>query len=790
MSLGERGSLSVARYLRPEEAVVPFRARPELDELLRWCTSAGHTAIRLVSGDGGAGKTRLALRLGEELEANGWRPLWVQRCSERDAVEAVHTTGQPCVLMVDYAETRTELVGLLDDMTADQDGPDLRVLLFARSPGEWWQQLLASVEEQTGALLEAYSPVMLGPVRAAGGMQEVFDDAVTAFAQEVGTGRPDVRLVLSDPDPVVLVVHAAALLAVVDYLSGIRPQDQVVSGLEVLDALLRHEARYWARSAAGRGLDLDVSVLRIAVAVGCLIGADSETAASVLLARVPDLDSAERRGRVARWLHDLYPSGPEDYAQEQDWLGQLRPDRLAEQLIVGELARRPELIARLFTGLSEARAARALTVLARAALMQDRAVDLLRSAIATDLDHLAIPALLVAVETNPVMGELLSQVIGGQPVSRATLRRIAEASPYPSFALAAPAALVFQRLADDSVNHSERARWLVDLSNRLGDLGRREEALAAIDKAVRIRRRLVQDQPDVFLKDMFLNDLAATLNNVSARQANLGRREEALAMAEEAVTIRSQLARDRPDAFLPDLAASLLNRSIRLGDLGRREEALAMAEEALVVYRKLAEDGAEMVLPSLAASLDNLSNRLASLGRREEARATAEEAVIGYRQLARDLPAAFLPDLARSLNNLSIRFSELGRREEALAAIEEAITIRRPLAQDLPAAFLPDLAASLNNQSASLTELERWEEALAAIEEAINIYRKLSQDSPGAFLPYLATSLHNFARMLSLVNRHAEASAIREEVNAAISALAQIPAGRTNDKANMPPSDP
>ena len=76
----------------------------------------------------------------------------------------------------------------------------------------------------------------------------------------------------------------------------------------MLEALLRHEARYWARSAAGRGLDLDVSVLRLAVAVGCLIGADSETAAGALLSRVPDLDSAERRGRVARWLHDLYPA--------------------------------------------------------------------------------------------------------------------------------------------------------------------------------------------------------------------------------------------------------------------------------------------------------------------------------------------------------------------------------------------------------------------------------------------------------------------------------------------------
>ena len=436
MRLGEHAGLAVARYLRPEEAVVPFRHRPELDELLSWCVSAAHAAMRLVTGDGGAGKTRLALRLGEELTAHGWQPLWVPRGSERDAVGAVHTMGQPCVLVVDYAETRGELAGLLDDVAADHDGPDLRVVLLARSAGEWWQQLLANAEEPTAALLEISALLTLGPLRAAGGMQEVFDDAVAAFAQEMGTGRPDARLALSDPDPVVLVVHAAALLAVVDYATGARPRDQAVSGPEVLEALLRHEARYWARSAAGRSLDLDVSVLRLAVAVGCLIGADSQSAAGALLARVPDLDSAERRGRAARWLHDLYPTAHEDDAQEQEWLGPLRPDRLAEQLIASELTRRPELIARWFTGLGEARAVRALTVLARAALTQDRAVGLLRTALAADLDHLAIPALSVAVETNPVTGELLSQVIGGQPVSRETLMRVAEASPYPSFARA------------------------------------------------------------------------------------------------------------------------------------------------------------------------------------------------------------------------------------------------------------------------------------------------------------------------------------------------------------------
>ncbi len=54
-------------------------------------------------------------------------------------------------------------------------------------------------------------------------------------------------------------------------------------------------------------MDLDVSVLRLAVAVGCLIGAENETAAGALLSRVPDLDSAERRGRVARCCMTCIP---------------------------------------------------------------------------------------------------------------------------------------------------------------------------------------------------------------------------------------------------------------------------------------------------------------------------------------------------------------------------------------------------------------------------------------------------------------------------------------------------
>jgi tetratricopeptide (TPR) repeat protein len=87
------------------------------------------------------------------------------------------------------------------------------------------------------------------------------------------------------------------------------------------------------------------------------------------------------------------------------------------------------------------------------------------------------------------------------------------------------------------------------LGTRLSNLGRREEALAASQEAVDIRRRLVQTRPDAFLPDV-----AMSLNNLGAMLSNLGRREEALAATQEAVDIRRRLAQTRPDAFLPDLA--------------------------------------------------------------------------------------------------------------------------------------------------------------------------------------------------------------------------------------------
>ncbi len=193
-----------------------------------------------------------------------------------------------------------------------------------------------------------------------------------------------------------------------------------------------------------------------------------------------------------------------------------------------------------------------------------------------------------------------------------------------------------------------------------------------LKKAVTTYRELIAARPDAFRPD-----LAAALTSQSVQLAGLGRREEALAAIEEAVTAYRGLIAARPDTFQPDLAAALTNQSVRLAELGRWEEALTAIEEAVAIRRGLAAARPDAFRPDLAMSLTNQSNCLADLGRREEALAAIEEAVTAYRELAAARPDTFQLGLAISLNNQSLRLADLGRREEALAVIEEAVAIRR-----------------------------------------------------------------------------------------------------------------
>ena len=73
-----------------------------------------------------------------------------------------------------------------------------------------------------------------------------------------------------------------------------------------------------------------------------------------------------------------------------------------------------------------------------------------------------------------------------------------------------------------------------------------------------------------------------SLNTLVNRLSEVGQREDALAAAQEAVDLRRSLATAHPDIFTPNLALSLDNLANRLSDLGQRENALTAAQEASV----------------------------------------------------------------------------------------------------------------------------------------------------------------------------------------------------------------
>jgi CHAT domain-containing protein len=84
-----------------------------------------------------------------------------------------------------------------------------------------------------------------------------------------------------------------------------------------------------------------------------------------------------------------------------------------------------------------------------------------------------------------------------------------------------------------------------------------------------------------------------------------GRRQEALAPTEEAVKISRELAKTNP-AFQGDLAITLTNLGYYLGELARRQEALAPTEEALRMNRGLVKTN-PAYQESLARNATNLA---------------------------------------------------------------------------------------------------------------------------------------------------------------------------------------
>ncbi|MEM9598845.1 MAG: CHAT domain-containing protein, partial [Acidobacteriota bacterium] len=323
--------------LRAEYDVVPFHGRRrELEDLAAWRGDPRPLAVRLYTGVGGIGKTRLALEACRRARADGWGAgFFLDGGDAKDAeaqVEALLDRGGPVLAVIDYAERRRGLLRLLVRRLLGTERGKVRLLLLSRAD-DWWQ----AVQREGGGV----GDVLSGPAAECWALRPLalgLDDrrasyrlARTAFAETLGAqpedgddGIPDLGAEVYDR---ALYIHMQALAAV----EG-RPLEERD---DLLDHVLRRERRFWEKLAAERGVpgELVPGFGRGMAAFNLVGGARDETEAVEILGRLKVFADQPWavRAQVARILHDTYPG--------DRWIQPVLPDLLGEHLTRRELQR-------------------------------------------------------------------------------------------------------------------------------------------------------------------------------------------------------------------------------------------------------------------------------------------------------------------------------------------------------------------------------------------------------------------------------------------------------------------
>ena len=402
-----RGRVSPATLLSADLETVGFRSRgQECAELMDWCDSDEVLDFALLFGPGGQGKTRLARELVHRRAVHGWTAAFLARDPEgrSRSFSAVPDTAENLLLVVDYAEARAgQLSALCEELQGAGDLNRIRVLMLARSTGDWWDRLRRRHKNLIGEPTVIELLTMDDDYRS---RSEAFDAAISDFAAALGHagGEVDWNEIADEVPPPEdldadvfgspLALQMRALLdllgagsaasgagtagATGDGAGGARRLGRPPLSLE--QQLLDHEQQYWEDTASSQELVLHWTTLTLIVATATLLGAADEGEALDTLARVPGLkdQTVDRRRAVDSWFRELYPGAENEY-----W-GSIQPDRIAEHLLAGLVGRNPGFLHDTMAGASEGQRARALTLLWRARSHQPELARHARSMIERD----------------------------------------------------------------------------------------------------------------------------------------------------------------------------------------------------------------------------------------------------------------------------------------------------------------------------------------------------------------------------------------------------------------------
>ena len=587
------------QLIKARHGVVPYQQRAEMRQLRAWAMTVpsdsrtgrnGRNAdisVAVVTGAGGSGKTRMAAQLCHDLSLIGWYAGFLPSTTEvtDEELAALTAVTTELLVVVDYAEeARRGLVARVVRKLRARESAT-RIVLTARGADTWWEEFREEAEQDGTVLSNTLSLSIRGKQQVERDpwfFGRMYRRAVQRFSYDLNGVVPTDVEVPEGLGDTALDVVLRAWLAVYAEHDGAGRGTLTRGGL--YDRVLSVEFAQWRKTPILTEISTS-HMRRAAATLSLLAPSRDEDVIDDVLSRLPEWNREHLlRSRFAELLVQslLRDDGAEAVS--------LRPDPVAEHLILTVFGKKPELLDRVLPqdpaqvpGLDDPDAEdlvvtrklewgqqvrNACVTLTRASSLDSEvALRLARRAL-RERPFLWKEALDVALTQGGPLAPALEALI--ESGATLPLGEIDDAIPVGHPALAGAALAATRRLATSAERSPEQqAHWANSLAIRLSEVGERNEALEAAREAVELYRELAEASPQAYAPD-----LAMSLNNLANRLSAVGERNEALEAAREAVRLRRALAEASPEAYAPDLATSLNNLANRLLEVGEQDRAL------------------------------------------------------------------------------------------------------------------------------------------------------------------------------------------------------------------------
>jgi tetratricopeptide (TPR) repeat protein len=286
--------------------------------------------------------------------------------------------------------------------------------------------------------------------------------------------------------------------------------------------------------------------------------------------------------------------------------------------------------------------------------------------------------------------------------------------------------LIEEENRDDLAN--DLATTLMNKGTVLLQLGKLNEAILELDKAIKIRWELIEEENH----DEIANQLATALTNKGAALAELSKLNEAIEEYDKAIEIRRRLVEEENrDDLANHLATTFMNKGNALADLDKLNEAIEEYDKAIEIRRRLVEEeNRDDLANDLATTLMNKSTVFASLGKLNEAIDDYDKAIAIYQRLVEEENRDDLANhLAGTFMNKGNALGKLGKPSEAIDEYDNSERIRRGCLKREEFHVLPYYIQNIRNRIAELIKLENWERIANDTKKVFEIYEQVEKDN-------------------------------------------------------------